>query len=123
MKVFAIIFLFGFVFSGMAWADEEQKIVQGLASCLLENAPAKWSELSVHYSRDGKDAKGRNIVSVNHLVEINGEFVKLEPCRPLVPSMLVEKLSSTLPVDSQNWKSVDISIFKTGEYKVNWNQP
>jgi len=37
--------------------------------------------------------------------------------------MLVEKLSATLPENAQQWKAVDIKIFKTGRFRVDWVQP
>ncbi|MBP7351753.1 hypothetical protein [Comamonas sp. UBA7528] len=106
-----------------AWADAEKDIVQVLASCLVENAPDNWEELSVHYSRNGKDDKGLNQVAVTHRVSAGGVTDRLEPCRPLIPAMLVEKLSATLPENLRQWKAVHIQIFKTGQFRVNWVQP
>jgi hypothetical protein len=106
-----------------AWADAEKDIVQVLASCLVENAPDNWEELSVHYSRNGKDDKGLNQVAVTHRVSAGGVTDRLELCRPLIPAMLVEKLSATLPENLRHWKAVHIQIFKTGQFRVNWVQP
>ncbi len=108
---------------GPVWADSEKEIVQVLASCLVENAPENWDELSVHYSRDGMNEKGLNQVSVKHSVSAGGVAHRLEPCRPLIPTMLVEKLSKNLPQNSQQWKAADIKIFKTGRFSIEWVQP
>lgn len=104
-------------------AESESEIVQTLASCLLENAPELWESVSVSYSREGTDVEGRKQVSVKHNVTIGSQTTKLEPCRPLVPAMLVEKLNRTLPDNSQQWKQVTITIFRTGKFKVDWIQP
>lgn len=108
---------------GPVWADSEKEIVQVLASCLVENAPENWDELSVHYSRDGMNENGLNQVSVKHSVSVGGVARRLEPCRPLIPTMLVEKLSKNLPQNSQQWKAADIKIFKTGRFSIDWVQP
>ncbi|MDI9854782.1 hypothetical protein [Comamonas sp. 17RB] len=123
MKKFLLPVLIAMGFTSPAWADTEKDIVQVLASCLVENAPDNWDELSVHYSRNGKNDKGLNQVSVTHRVSAGGVTNRLEPCRPLIPAMLVEKLSATLPENSQQWKAVDIKIFKTGRFSIEWVQP
>ena len=119
MKKILLPALIAMGFTSPAWADAEKDIVQVLASCLVENAPGNWDELSVHYARNGKDDQ----VSVTHRVSAGGVTNRLEPCRPLIPAMLVEKLSATLPENSQQWKAVDIKIFKTGRFSIDWVQP
>ena len=123
MKKILLPALIAMGFTSPAWADAEKDIVQVLASCLVENAPGNWDELSVHYARNGQDDKGLNQVSVTHRVSAGGVTNRLEPCRPLIPAMLVEKLSATLPENSQQWKAVDIKIFKTGRFSIDWVQP
>lgn len=108
---------------GPVWADSEKEIVQILASCLVENAPENWDELSVHYARDGINKNGLKQVSVKHKVSVGGVTSRLEPCRPLIPTMLVEKLRKNLPENSQHWKAVDIKILKTGQFSIDWLQP
>lgn len=123
MKKFLLPIFVVISFIDPAWADSEKEVVQVLASCLVENAPENWEELSVHYSRDGVNEKGLNQVSVKHSVSVAGEASRLEPCRPLIPTMLIEKLSKNLPENSQQWKAADIKIFKTGRFSIDWIQP
>jgi len=106
-----------------AWADADKEIVQVLASCLVENAPENCDELSVHYTRNGMNEKGLNQVSIKHRVSVGGAANEVEPCRPLIPSLLVEKLSNNLPENSQQWKAAEIKIFNTGRFSIEWIQP
>ena len=88
MKKILLPALIAMGFTSPAWADAEKDIVQVLASCLVENAPGNWDELSVHYARNGKDDKGLNQVSVTHRVSAGGVTNRLEPCRPLILSLI-----------------------------------
>lgn len=121
IRFFLIVSLF-FLSTAHA-ADTESEIVQKLATCLLENAPDGWESVSVVYSRNGVDSQGTNKVSVAHQLIIGGEIRKLEPCRPLIPAMLVEKLSKALPENSQNWRKATVTVFNSGKFKVDWEQP
>lgn len=103
-----------------------QEMVELLAQCLLENAPDNWQAVSVNYKRLGKNKDGLSQVSVSHNVIVgtpDSPPQKLEPCRPLIPTQLVEMLSRTLPQESQQWKEVTISIDKTGKVNTRYVEP
>jgi hypothetical protein len=114
------------VLNAQAEPKTPQEMMELLAQCLLENAPDNWQVVSVNYKRLGKNKDGLNQVSVTHSVIVgtpDASPQKLEPCRPLIPTQLVEMLSKTLPQESQQWKEVTISIDKTGKFKTNYVQP
>ncbi|MEG0050193.1 MAG: hypothetical protein RR865_13625 [Clostridia bacterium] len=106
-----------------AWANSEKEAVQVLESCLVENAPENWDELSVHYSLHDKDEKGIYFASVENSVSVGGVISTLEPCHLAMPFLIVRKLSNALPESSQHWQAVSIKIFKTGRYSIDWVQP
>jgi hypothetical protein len=108
---------------GSAWANSEKKAVQALKSCLTENAPENWDEISVHYSLNGKDENGKYFATVENSVSVGGVVSRLEPCHIAMPFLIVQNLSKALPESAQHWQAANIKMFKTGRYSIDWVQP
>jgi len=125
-KLFLFIFLMFALQNAYAEPKTPQEMMELLSQCLLENAPDNWQSVSVNYKRLGKNKDGLNQVSVSHYVIAgtpDASPQRLEPCRPLIPTQLVEMLSRTLPQESQQWTEVTISIDRAGKVKTNYVQP
>jgi hypothetical protein len=125
-KIFLFICLMLTILNAQTEPKTSQEMMELLAQCLLENAPDNWQVVSVNYKRLDKNKDGLDQISVTHSVIVGAPDAspqRLEPCRPLIPTQLVEMLSETLPQGSQQWKEVSISIDKSGRFKANYVQP